>query len=67
QNSLFLVHHSISSFLVPCSLFNFSIPCSLFIIQIKLNSQARGQIVSSLARHEREHRLWGYAQGNYNF
>jgi hypothetical protein len=49
------------------SSFNFNIPCSLFIIQIKLNSQAGGQMVSSLARHEREHRLWGYAQGNYNF
>jgi hypothetical protein len=29
----------------------------LFIIQINLTSQARGRIVSSLAGHEREHRL----------
>jgi hypothetical protein len=75
QHSLFLVHYSISTFLVPCSLFNFKIPCSLFIIQfqhslfiiqIKLNSQAGGQMVSSLERHERAHRLRGHKRWTYS-
>ncbi|MFN7846223.1 MAG: hypothetical protein ACK5P4_03290, partial [Bacteroidota bacterium] len=68
QHSLFLfiiqIQHSL--FLVPCSLFNFNIPCSLFIIQFQLNSQAGGQMVSSLAGLEQEHRLRGHKRWTYS-